>query len=332
MVSGICQQHFPSPCNQRTHDGGKVPPPGGILTWVMNIEVATGNRTATCQFCDNPYALGVWCEVPICPPSVQLRGISLEETEREWLDSAIVGIHTIPARNQITRAGQKPTHCSLLLEGIISSHIDDRQGLRQVAALHFPGEFIDLDAFYLHSLDYALSTVTAATLAIIPHAALDAAMTSHPALARKFGSAKIADAALLRGWLFRLGRLDALGRIAHFLSETNVRLMAAGLSDGRRFALGITQSDLAEICGLTNIHVNRVMRQLREEKLCVFRSSIVDIIDPAKLAARGQFKSSFGSLSPGKPCLALVPKDEGSLSAAGKVRQCEHLTVSGQSA
>lgn len=92
---------------------------------------------------------------------------------------------------------------------------------------------------------------------------------------------------------YRLGRLDALGRVAHFISETNIRLMSAGLSDGRRFALGLIQSDLAEICGLTNVHINRVMRQLREERLCVFRSSLVEILEPETLAARGQFDPDY---------------------------------------
>ena len=65
------------------------------------------------------------------------------------------------------------------------------------------------------------------------------------------------------------------------------------LSDGKRFTLSLTQADLADICGLTNIHVNRVMRQLREERLCVFRSSIVEIPDPERLAVRGQFKPDY---------------------------------------
>lgn len=269
----------------------------------------------------------MWREVLNCSSSLQLRGFSLEQREREWLDSSIVEIRKIPARNHITRSGEPLNNCSILLEGIISSHIDDRQGLRQVTALHFAGDFIDLDGFYFQTIDYDLSTVTAASLAIIPHEALDEIMIAQPALARKFSSAKMADAAILRGWLFRLGRLDAVGRIAHFLCETNFRLMAAGLSDGRRFALGITQSDLAEICGLTNIHVNRVMRQLREEKLCVFRSSIVEIYNSEKLAARGQFKPPYLGFGTGKPCLTLVPKSDGS-PIPNHDRRPEQQTVS----
>jgi len=125
-----------------------------------------------------------------------------------------------------------------------------------------------------------------------------------PQLTRKLWFATLLDAAIHRAWLFRLGRLDALGRVAHFLCETNVRLVSAGLSDGRRFALGLTQSDLAEICGLTNVHVNRVMRALREERLCTFRSSLVEIIEPDRLAKRGEFDPAYlyiDSLHPHAP-------------------------------
>jgi len=73
----------------------------------------------------------------------------------------------------------------------------------------------------------------------------------------------------------------------------NARLRAVGLSDGGRFALALTQADLAEICGLTTVHVNRVMRQLREAGLCVFRSALVEIIDLQGLARRGDFDPDY---------------------------------------
>jgi len=96
-----------------------------------------------------------------------------------------------------------------------------------------------------------------------------------------------------RGWLFRLGRLNAEGRIAHFLAETNSRLQAVGLSDGSTFSLPITQMDLAEITSLTSIHVNRVLRSLRENRVCVFRRSRVEILDRDRLERIAQFDPTY---------------------------------------
>lgn len=181
----------------------------------------------------------------------------------------------------------------LLTEGIMSRYIDDRNGLRQLVAIHVPGDFVDLHAYPLQTLDHDVATMTSAKVAVVPHSQLDAIISQSPALGRKLWFATLIDAAIHRAWLFRLGRLDAVGRVAHFLCETNMRLVAAGLSDGRRFALPLTQTDLSEICGLTNVHVNRVLRQLREERLCVFRSSLVEITNPAELVVRGQFDPSY---------------------------------------
>lgn len=213
--------------------------------------------------------------------------------ERERLEAGIVEVRALEARQVIVRAGTPLRHSMLLTEGIMSRYIDDRNGLRQLVAIHVPGDFVDLHAYPLQTLDHDVATMTSAKVAVVPHSQLDAIISQSPALGRKLWFATLIDAAIHRAWLFRLGRLDAVGRVAHFLCETNMRLVAAGLSDGRRFALPLTQTDLSEICGLTNVHVNRVLRQLREERLCVFRSSLVEITNPAELVVRGQFDPSY---------------------------------------
>lgn len=221
------------------------------------------------------------------------RGAQLEPEERSALERAIVQVKSVPPRTTLVRTGDRLSQSTLLLDGLLCRSKDDRNGVRQMVALHVPGEFVDLHGYPLKVLEHDVASLTAVTVAIVPHAALDRIVEEMPTLTRKLWYATLLDAAMHRAWLFRLGRLDAPGRVAHFLSETNARLIAAGLSDGRRFALGLTQVDLAEICGLTSVHINRVMRQLREEGLCAFRSSLVDIQDPAGLAARGEFDPDY---------------------------------------
>jgi CRP-like cAMP-binding protein len=221
------------------------------------------------------------------------RGAILTAAERARVEAAISEIKTYPPRNIIARAGEPLNQSTLLIEGFMCRYLDDRRGLRQLVAIHVPGDFLDLHAFPLKTLDHDVATLTGATAAIVPHSELEAIANDMPVLTRKLWFSTLLDAAIHRAWLFRLGRLDATARLAHFLCETNARLVSAGLSDGRRFALGLTQADLAEICGLTTVHVNRVMRQLREEQLCVFRSSLVEILDPEKLTALGQFNPAY---------------------------------------
>jgi CRP-like cAMP-binding protein len=217
------------------------------------------------------------------------RGAKLEPEERTALEASVTDVVTYPGRQVVVRAGEILSHSTLLIEGIMCRYRDDRRGLRQLVAVHVPGDFVDLHGYPLQSLDHDVATLTPVTVATFTHASLDTLLDQRPALTRKLWYATLLDAAIHRAWLFRLGRLDAGGRIAHFLCETNARLQAVGLSDGTRFALGITQTDLAEICGLTSVHINRVMRSLREEKIVSFRSSLVEILDPARLQRHAQF-------------------------------------------
>lgn len=221
------------------------------------------------------------------------RGVELDLQERAVLEKAIFEVRTIDARKTVVRAGDSLSVSMLLLEGFMCRYLDDREGMRQLVAIQVPGDFLDLHGYPLKILDHDVASLTAATIAIVPHRALDEINAAMPELTRKLWFSTLLDAAMHRAWLFRLGRLDAVGRVAHFLSETNVRLVSAGLSDGKRFALGLTQGDISEVCGITSVHVNRVLRQLREDGLCIFRSSLVEILDVVGLARRGQFDPAY---------------------------------------
>ncbi len=221
------------------------------------------------------------------------RGATLSKAERARLESGISEVRTYKPRRLVARAGERLTESTLLIDGFMCRYLDDRAGLRQLVAIHVPGDFLDLHAYPLQTLDHDVATITGATAAIIPHSELDIIADAMPELTRKLWFSTLLEAAIHRAWLFRLGRLDAIARVAHFLCETNARLMSAGLSEGHRFALGLTQSDLAEVCGLTTVHVNRVVRQLREEGLCTFRSSLVEILDLERLTIRGEFNPAY---------------------------------------
>ena len=132
----------------------------------------------------------------------------------------------------------------------------------------------------------------------MPHAALKQLTEADADLARKMWGATLLDAAMHPEWLFRLGRMGAVGRIAHFFAEANARLQAIGCSDGRGYDLPINQTDLAEITGLTSIHVNRVLRSLREDRVCTFRSARVEIHVRSHLERLGQFDPAYLYLGP----------------------------------
>ena len=160
-------------------------------------------------------------------------GATLSADERARLERAVSEVITLDARTTFVRTGEPLTHSALLVEGIMSRYIDDRNGLRQLVAIHVPGDFVDLHGYPLHFLDHDVATMTAVTVALVPHTELDLINDEMPQLTRKLWFATLLDAAVHRAWLFRLGRLDAVGRVAHFLCEINdpARLVSRGQFD-----------------------------------------------------------------------------------------------------
>ena len=218
------------------------------------------------------------------------RGVTFEPEERARLESIISEVRHIDPGSRMVRAGEHLTHSTLLVDGFLCRYIDDRKGLRQLITFHVPSVFVDLSGYPLKTFDHSFASLTVVLVASVPHTALGQIERDAPEMARKLWFATLLDAAVHRAWLFRLGRRDALGRVAHFLCETNERMVLVGLSDGRSFILVLTQNDLAEIYELTNVHVNRAVRTLREQNLCLFRGSQVKIPDLQRLITGGPIR------------------------------------------
>jgi CRP-like cAMP-binding protein len=221
------------------------------------------------------------------------RKTTLTDAERTRLDAAICEIRTYGKRRTVSRHNT-PLDVSLyLMRGFMCRTIDNNQGDRQLVSIQVPGDFVDLHGYPLKALDHDVSTLTDVQVAAFRHTDLDALIAEEPALARKLWFSTLLDAAIHREWIFKLGRLPSHGRIAHFLCEAECRLRAVGVSDGVRFELPLTQADLAEVCGLTHVHVNRVLRDLREQGLVTLRGGVVEIHDGAGLSRLGEFAPSY---------------------------------------
>lgn len=221
------------------------------------------------------------------------RSTTLTPAERAVLDASIREVRRYDARHILVEQGTT-VHCStLLISGLIGRHVNDPNGTQQMVSVQVPGDFVDLHGYALRTLDHDVSALTPVEVALVPHDALWTIQCEHPALARKLWFASLLDAAMHRKWVYRLGQLKANARLAHFFCETNVRLFAVGLSDGSRFALPLTQFDLGEICGMTSVHVNRVLRALRDEGLCTVRNAVVDIHDVPALARLAMFDPGY---------------------------------------
>lgn len=126
------------------------------------------------------------------------RGAQLGPEERSALERAIVQVKSVPSRTTLVRTGDRLSQSTLLLDGLLCRSKDDRNGVRQMVALHVPGEFVDLHGYPLKVLEHDVASLTAVTVAIVPHAALDRIVEEMPTLTRKLWYATLLDAAMHR--------------------------------------------------------------------------------------------------------------------------------------
>lgn len=209
------------------------------------------------------------------------------------LEASVSDLRSLPARNTMIVRDEPVRTSTYLIDGFMCRYMDDRQGTRQLVAVHVAGDFVDLHAFPLGHLDHDLATLTACKVALVPHAALDRLMVTRPHLTKLLWFSTLLDAAMHREWIFRLGRLEAVARVSHFFCEIEAKLRAVGRSDGSHFHLPMTQADLGEACGITAVHMNRMLRELKARGLMDIRRNQVHIIDHAGLARLGEFDPAY---------------------------------------
>jgi len=225
-----------------------------------------------------------------------LRGRRRQEMSAEEnaaLEAAMGEVRPVAARQTLIRRGERVYQSTLLLSGVMCRYMDDRQGERQLVAVHFAGDFVDLHGFPLRHLDHDLAALSACRVVSVPHDRLTQLTEAHPHLGRLMWFSTLIDAAMHREWIFRLGRLAADGRIAHLLCESHARLAAVGLVQDGRFDWPLTQQDMAEACGLTSVHVNRTLAKLRASGLVTVANRQATIHDFAGLALVGEFEPDY---------------------------------------
>jgi CRP-like cAMP-binding protein len=217
----------------------------------------------------------------------------LSDEEKAALESILTAPVTLPKRKVVTSRGDVVTRSTFLITGFMCRYMDGADGHRQLVSVQTPGDFVDLHGYPLQRLDHDVATMNECQVAYAPHEKLTELIERFPHLGRMFWFSTELDAALHREWIFRLGRLDAVGRVAHMLCETYVRMGAVGLVSDHSFAWPLTQQDLGEACGLTSVHVNRTLRVLREAGMVEVSDRTVTMMDFDRLATTGEFQPDY---------------------------------------
>jgi len=213
---------------------------------------------------------------------------SLTQDDVELLTGLTEDVRNFGARRDIIRAGEKPDYVHLMLEGWSCRYQLLPDGGKQITAFLLPGDFCDVHITMFGEMDHSIGSLGPAKVAFISRE-LMSAMTERPGIARALWWASLVDEAVLRAWIVNFGRRDAFERVAHLICELYARLHSVGLATANTFDLPLTQEDLSDALGMTPVHVNRVLKRLREEGLMTFKRQQISILDVRKLQEAAGF-------------------------------------------
>lgn len=217
----------------------------------------------------------------------------IKAEEEAALRGLVAEVREFPSDARLVRAEEELDVSMLLLDGFACRYKDLRNGERQITELHVAGDFLDLHSFTLKRLDHDVMTLTPCRIGIVPHERLEKITEDFPHLTRIYWFSTNLDAAIHREWELSLGRRSALARTAHLFCELYVRLGIVGLSEDLSYALPLTQTDLSECLGLTSVHINRMLKELRDKELVTFRAGMVEIHDWEGLQRVAEFNPSY---------------------------------------
>lgn len=231
---------------------------------------------------------------PVEPLFKRLHSLDVLSAEEEQaiLDAA-EGSTRFSASDDIVKEGDRPTRSALLSRGFAARYRLVEGGKRQITAIHVAGDFVDLHGFLLKEMDHSVAALGPCEIVAVPHRNLKRITERFPHLTRLLWLLTLIDGSIHREWLVGMGRLPAPAQAAHLICEIDLRLALVGLSRDHAFRFPATQTDLADTLGLSVVHVNRILQELRAEGLLRWQQQAVDILDFPRLAELAEFDARY---------------------------------------
>jgi CRP-like cAMP-binding protein len=220
----------------------------------------------------------------------------ISEEEEQALASSVQEIREFEADQDIITEGSEPTFSTLILDGFAARYRDLSSGKRQITAIQISGDFVDLHSLLLKKMDHGVLALTRCRVALVPHERLRQITERYPHLTRMFWLSTLIDAAIHREWLVSLGRRSPVAHMAHLMRELSLRLEVVGLTEGKSFRFPVTQAELGDVMGLSTVHVNRSLQQLRGERCITWEGDKITITDFKRLEEIAEFDATYLSL------------------------------------
>ena len=233
-----------------------------------------------------------------------------EQAERQRLDELLsYPTKTFARGDIILHVGQKVRHIHLVLTGLAARSKTLASGEAQIMAFLIPGDLCDVEVFVLESMDHDITAMSDTTCVLIPADEMERLLTEHGQITKAMWWSTMVDSAILREWIVDHGSRDSRERIAHLICELLIRYRVVSGTTDDAIPFPLTQEELAQATGMTPVHVNRMLQQLRQEGLIEMGNKVLTVLDPKRLMDVAQYDPNY---------LHLTRTEKGDREVAGR--------------
>ncbi|WP_196258673.1 Crp/Fnr family transcriptional regulator [Pelagibacterium limicola] len=219
--------------------------------------------------------------------------LPLSDVDRAGLEALQFKFHSIAAKSEVEAILPAGGAVHQIQTGYACRYRQLPDGRRQISGLMIPGDFIDLRKFVVTGAEHGVFGLTELALMGYDAASLLRVLEARPRSAQAVWRALLAEESIAQEWLVSLGKRSALERVAHLICELYVRHTVMNEGAGRTFTLPITQREIGDAMGLSTVHVNRTLRELRQRGLAKLQSGQMEILNFEKLADLAMFSPTY---------------------------------------
>jgi len=209
------------------------------------------------------------------------------------LESTLADLVEVRANTLVAREDEHADHALFLLEGFMCRQKFLPNGDRQILSLVLPGDGCDVGVSLLDRRDHSILAKTNCSLAKVPDVTLDHLMVRYARIRAALRWATMQREAIFGEWIVNVGQRLAIQRMAHLFCETYYRCRAIGITEGNSYALPLTQTDLGDALGMSPVHVNRTLQDLRKQRLIAFGDKRLTILNLKELVELAQIDPTY---------------------------------------
>lgn len=217
----------------------------------------------------------------------------LSADERATLAEVSRNVRFVDPRSDLISEGDRPRHVHLVLDGWAARYKTLPDGKRQIVGIFVPGDFCDVNVYILKHMDHSIGAITRLKVAMISPEEMSALTSDRLRITHALWWHQLVTTAIQREWTLNVGQRSAYERLAHLLVELYMRLRTVGRADNGRCDFPLTQNDLADATGLTAVHVNRTLQELRRDRLIELERKQLQILDLERLMDVAMFNPNY---------------------------------------